>query len=55
MSEKREQESEQLPEVFDDFWEFDSDLDDEDQPQVELQSDENHVEAHGRGAFNRPE
>ncbi|MDQ3379961.1 MAG: hypothetical protein M3546_06525 [Actinomycetota bacterium] len=55
MSEKREQESEPLPEIFDDLWEFDSDSDDEDQPQAELQSDENDVEAHGGSGFSRPE
>lgn len=55
MSEKREHESEPLPEIFDDFWEFDSDQDDEDQPQVELQSDESDVEAHGGSGFTRPE
>ena len=55
MDENREQESESLPEIFDDLWQFDSDQDDEDQPQVELKSDENDVEAHGGSGFTRPE
>jgi hypothetical protein len=55
MSESRDQESEPLVENFDDFPEIDSGQDDEIQPEDEVQSDEDDVETHGGGGFNRPE
>ena len=55
MGETSNRESEPLLEIFDDFPDIDSEGDDDVQPEVGLESDEDDVEAHGGGGFNRPE